>query len=135
MKQLKLLLMLFLAFSLLLTCKKNDDEFPKEPDPKEDPQDSTETLAYKTVDVEVKLPDDVNLNTDNVTLVSLGSESDLDQNLSATVPFNPGTIELAYVVDSENELLMAGFLTDERKEISIATTAEATVVLWHVFIL
>jgi hypothetical protein len=124
MKLLKLFLMLLLASSLLSTCKEDDDEFKKDPDPIEDPKDTTATKTYNTAKIQVKLPDAVNHNINNAPLVSLGSESKLDVNLNATIPFNPGTIELAYLVDSEDELLMAGFLTNERKEISVATTAE-----------
>jgi hypothetical protein len=124
MKLLKLFLMLLLASSLLSTCKEDGDEFKKEPDPIEDPKDTTATKTYNTAKIQVKLPDAVNHNINNATLVSLGSESKLDVNLNATIPFNPGIIELAYLVDSEDELLMAGFLTNERKEITVATTAE-----------
>ncbi len=124
MKPLQLLLIVLLASSLLLTCKKDDDGFEKDPDKFEEPKDTTKTETYNTAKIQVKLPDAATHNLNNATLVSLGSENQLDENLNATIPFNPGTIELAYLVDSEDELLMAGFLTNERKEISVVTTAE-----------
>ncbi len=74
--------------------------------------------------VGVILPEGSTVDLSGSLLCSLGASSDLNGNLNGYVPFNDGSVELAYLVDGQDELLLAGFLSDDRKEISVATTAE-----------
>ncbi len=76
------------------------------------------------IEAKIVLPDGSTVDLSGSLLCSLGATSDLNGNLNGYVPFNDGSVELAYLVDEQDELLLAGFLSDDRNEISVATTVE-----------
>ncbi len=112
-------------FTIILACKSDDDanEFITDDDISQDtenPMDST----FETVDVQILLPEDSSVDFTNGTLVSLGANSDIDANGTGNLPLNGETIEIGYFLDAENNVLLAGFITKERSELSVETTAE-----------
>lgn len=99
-----------LLMTLIIGCK--DDEIgPSGP-------------GFSDVAVEVILPSGSGTDLSEATLVSLGAFSPVADDNTGILPFINGSAELAYLVDAEDNLMMAGFLTDNRKEVSMATTAE-----------
>ena len=89
-----------------------------------DDDDPNTTTNYEIVGVQVNLPNDSAVDLNNAELYSMGSAADVDINGSGELPFNPNTTEIAYLFDGDGDLILAGFLTDDRKEISTSTTAE-----------
>lgn len=105
-------IILFAAF--LFSCK---DE---EPDGKEE-----EPYKYlEEVNVNVVLPEGSSADLSNAVLFSLGASSDVDGSKTGKLPFNPDSFEPAYLLDDDNNVLMAGFISDHNSEISIETTVE-----------
>ncbi|WP_273568023.1 hypothetical protein [Maribacter halichondriae] len=134
MKKVRLILtLIFTAVILIISCSK-DEESPKpkdivqQQDPsdpeKPDEQDPPTEGQVQMVDVQVNLPADSNLDLSTTTIVTLASPGEVKENGVGSVPFNPGSFELAYLFDASDKLLLSGFISDDRKEISVATTTE-----------
>lgn len=100
-----------------------DDDISMSDDVDPTDDDPVGSGEFKLVDVAIDLPEGSNLNLANTKVVSLGQLVSVENNTAANIPFNPGSIELAYLLDSDDNVLLAGFLSDETKEISIETTA------------
>ncbi|KQC30246.1 hypothetical protein [Flagellimonas eckloniae] len=94
----------------------SDDVDPTDDDP-------TGSDEFELVDVAITIPEGSNLNLANTKVVSLGQLVSVENNTASDIPFNSGSIELAYLLDSNDNVLLAGFVSDETKEISIETTA------------
>ena len=128
----KFLVFALVAFMMVLGCSKNDTpvdvkdpiqkDDPKEPEEPEEPEEPQG--EFNLVDVQVNLPTDSDLDLSGTTIFTLARPSTVETNGSSELPFNPGTGQLAFLMDGEDNLLLAGFLTDDRKEISVATTTE-----------
>jgi len=111
-------ILLFTIF--LYSCK--DDETDMPDDPKK---------TGGTVGVEVILPEGSNADFSGAVVYSLGSSSELNSSQTGQLPYNENSTELAYLLDDKNNVLLAGFLSDDRKEISVETTTE--VMLYYAF--
>jgi hypothetical protein len=111
-----------LLFAFALGCSSDDS-----PQPGGDGPDNTS--EYEMVDVQVILPQNSTVDISKTTMVSLGSTTEVNASAKGTIPFNPGSVELAYLLDQDNNVLLAGFISDGRKEISLETTAE--VILYY----
>lgn len=85
--------------------------------------------ALNRTNVQILVPDESNLDLSKSTLVSLGTHADINANGIGKLPFNSQTIEVGYLLDADNNVLLAGFISDERKELSVETTAE--VILYY----
>jgi len=96
----------------VFSCNDDDTDTPGNP-----------SLGESTVDVKVVLPEGATADLSGTTLFSLGTSSDLTSQ-TGKIPFNKGTIELSYLLDKDNNVWLAGFLDDTRKEVSIETTTE-----------
>lgn len=129
----QLIALIMVLFTLSLGCNKEDDNIAQIPDPQqedpdggEDPDDGEDPVGGEFVmaDVQVIVPDGAAVDISTTTLFTLANAVTVDAGGKATVPFNVGTSEIAYLLDAENNLLLAGFLTDDRKEVSISTTTE-----------
>jgi len=105
-------------FLVILACK-SDDITMRDDDPVGG--------DFEMVDVKVMLPEDTSINLNSTTILSLGNSESLDENTTGAIPFNSGTVEIAYLLDADNNVLLAGFISDDRKEISVTTTAELMV--------
>lgn len=118
-KYLKNLVIISYIGTLALGC--GSDDGPSKPDGEGSENSSG---SYEMVDVKVVMPAGSTVDLASTTLVSLGSDSEVNSDGKGILPFNKGSVELGYVLDSGNHVLLLGFLSDERKEISVRTTAE-----------
>lgn len=105
-------LLLFLS-TFFYSCEKDDTDPPIKPDKKEG-----------TVDVEVTLPEESGADLSGAVVFSLGSSNELNSDQTGFSPYNENNVELAYLLDGNNNVLLTGFLNDDRKEISVETTTE-----------
>ena len=117
MKQIKYFLIL-LSFSILFIFSCNNDDNSIQ-DPNNPPNGE-----FEMVDVTVNLPPGATVDLSSTSIVSLGATAMLTNNIASDIPFNPDTAEIGYLMDNENNVLLAGFISDTRKEISVETTAE-----------
>lgn len=133
----KFIIVYILLFAVALGCSSNDDgkivdddvsqtddDNINDDDDTNDDDDSGHSADYEIVDVQINLPTGSTVDLANAELYGMGTAADVDTNGSGELPFNPGTTEIAYLFDSNGDLILAGFLTDNRKEISTSTTAE-----------
>ncbi|MGB3150268.1 MAG: hypothetical protein WBB27_06350 [Maribacter sp.] len=126
----QLLNILFFSFLLVIGCSK-DNNIPQEQDPTQQepmnpdmPDNPDPTGQFEMVDVQIILPQGSEIDIETTTVFTLAMPSNVSANGIGKLPYNAGTAQLTYLMDLENNLLLAGFLTDDRKEISVATTAE-----------
>lgn len=111
----KQLAILTLSIVLVLSaCKK-----PKEDDI------VTPTGEFKTVEVQVIFPEGSReLDPSTMTISSLSINSEVNSSGRAAVAYNTGYPGMAFLLDEDKNVIMAGFISDIRKEISISTTTE-----------
>ena len=132
MKTIYYYLTLFVVIGgLLLGCSSGDDTDQMQDDDMiqtDDPNDPNDPEApnepFEMVDVQAILPEGSSIDLSTTSILSLGSASALAVSGQGEIPLNPGTVEMAYLLDAEDNVLLAGFVSDDRKEISVATTVE-----------
>lgn len=107
-----LILIVLIVFT---SCSKNED------------LKETRSNDYVPVEVTVKVPDGANLNVSSTKMFSLNVTSDVTDTGTGMLPFNESFNDLAFLLDENDNVSMAAFLTKDRKEISIETTAEVMV--------
>lgn len=90
-------------------CKKNKD------DPKK---------QVATTSIQVILPAGSSLNLSNTEVYSLSQSFNVGSDGKSNIAFNAGSNEVVFLFDG-NIPVMAGIISDDNKEISIATTAQA----------
>ncbi len=112
-KKARILALAMAAIFIFTACKKDDPDL--EPQPGE----------FSNVEVQVVLPAGVTLDLTKTTVFSLSKKSPVDKKGKASVRFNAGTWEVVYLFDENDNIVLAGILSDENKEISIRSTAEA----------
>lgn len=132
MKRISILLAFVMAIMVLnMGCGSDDngvmmeDDNPQQgdnPDDPDDPSDPSGTL--ETIDVQVILPDGSNVNLGDTEVFTLAETASVDGNGNAEAPTITDSSELAFVFDSDNNPILASFISSEKTEISIATTAE-----------
>ncbi len=114
-----------IVLAIVISCSSNDGT--NEPITDDDIYQGDENPTGSTVemvDVQILLPENSSVDFTTGTLVSLGANSDIDTKGAGNLPLNSGTIEVGYLLDADNNVLLAGFISDERKELSVETTAE-----------
>ncbi|WP_318309223.1 hypothetical protein [Flagellimonas crocea] len=132
----KKIVIVFFVLALDIACSSNDNgndpmtdddisQTDDDPTPTDDDPGSGE--GYEMADVRVLLPENGNVDLTDAKLVSLGADSDVDASGMGKLPLNRGTVEAGYLLDADNRILLAGFLSEERSELSIETTAEQMV--------
>lgn len=99
------------AMLLFSSCK------PDDPDP--------EPGKFSKKEVQVILPAGAKVDLSNTQVLSYSQLSAVNNKGKADIRFNRGTWEVAYLMDSDKNILMASIISDENQEISIRTTAEA----------
>src|SRR5690606_16805507 len=105
----------------------DDDVLQTDDDPSPPDDDPTPEEGYEMVDVQILLPDASQVELSTSTLVSLGMDSPVDTDAKGSIPLNNGKVEVGYLLDADNRVLLAGLISGERKEISVETTAELMV--------
>ncbi|MCS4435751.1 hypothetical protein [Aquiflexum gelatinilyticum] len=121
MKNLKFLLALFIFISLVSSC--NEEEINPNPNPGTGPV----LTVFPTTDVNVILPSGTSIDLSKTKLLSGFAEFPVDNAGKSKVRFATGSTKLAFLVDETGNSLMMGFITDNKKEISIETTASVLV--------
>ena len=127
----KFILSVVAVIFLIWACNSNDDveqmmndddvAMSDDVDPTDDGHiDGSLAMA----DVTVILPNNSDIDLNATSIVSLGNIESIDADGMGMVAVNPGTIETAYLIDNDNNVLLAGFISDDRQEISIRTTVE-----------
>ena len=129
----KLIILFSIAAMLIYACSSNDDtqqmvdddmSINDDVDPSDDDNSGDMMGNFEMTTVQAVLPEGVELDLSTTSIASLGEEVMVDSNGMALLPFNSGTVELGYLLDEDNNVLLLGFLSDQRTEISVTTTAE-----------
>lgn len=107
---------ILIALCVIISCKKDDDLNPDET------PDLNEDLTY--TEIKVLIPDGVNLETENLKVISSLEEVALSSSGIVSIPFTPENRSLSILVDQNNEPLLLGFIHDNNFEISVSTTVE-----------
>ncbi|OOG72190.1 hypothetical protein [Algoriphagus sp. A40] len=108
-------LLFTVLFAFVFSC--NEDEEPNTPDPDPDPS------SFTTTDVAVIVPPGSTLDLSKTRLFSGFAEYPVDNTGKTKARFATGSTRLAFLIDENDKAVMAGFLTDNQKEISTKTTA------------
>ena len=103
-----------LLLSLLFACRKD----------KSDPPDNTGG-EFTPTEVQVILPAGSTVDLATTTIFTLSKVSPVSADGKSSIPFNAGATELAYLFDASGNVLMMGFISGEKKQISTESTAEA----------
>lgn len=107
---------LFSIFALFLVaagCKK---------DRKDDPRPN-ETEVVR-MDVTVTLPEGSSVDLSQTKLFTLAGSTEVSADGKANIPFLKGAGQLVFLFDASDNLLLASYITEESKEISVKTTAQ-----------
>lgn len=107
-------------FLLLMGCRKKDGPGSQEP----------VIIPHDSQQMEVQLPNQ-SRNFNGYTLFSLSDAASLDASGRATVSYNKGVTNVAWLFDNNNNLILAGFVNDTIKMINAASTAN--VLLYYGF--
>lgn len=119
----KILLLHFIALSILVVACKKDTKPTDEPLPPA-PTD------YATKEVQVVLPKPgIDLST--CMALSYSTTAALNSQGKVRVAYEPGSSTIAYILDANNNLLMAGFITDSTAVINTQSTAK--VLLYYAY--
>ena len=118
MRKMKFLLKPFFYFILICTiiisCKTDDDS----------KNDINQNPNSGYIEVQVILPNGSTINLSETTLFSLGELALVNNNGTAQVPVYGQNLELAFLFDNNGNALLAGFISEDKTEISIVSTAE-----------
>jgi hypothetical protein len=122
------LLLFFTLFLAVNSCK--DAEIPDLPpitdnpgDPNDDP--GTGVSEFPTIPVTVKIPDGMNANLEGAILYSGIIGHPVEANGNSKAIAKEGDYTLAFLSNSEDKLMLMGFLGNGKTEISANSTAEA----------
>lgn len=128
---LKIFLPMVAIAGFIWACSSNDDvaqmmdddvSISDDVDPSEDEPDTSDKVQM--VDIQISLPTASDFDLNGTSVLSMGSSSQVSGTKATGILFNPGTVELAYLLDENDNLVLAGFVANDKKEISIETTAE-----------
>lgn len=109
------ILLLGLLFVFFLeACKKNKDDSP---------------VPEGMANIQVVLPVGASVDLSKTSIYSLSKSFPVGADGKSTIAFNAGSYEVVYLYNEANKIMMAGIISDENKEISIITTAQA--LLYH----
>jgi hypothetical protein len=105
-------------------CKKNSsiDQELMGPDP---------VLNFDTKEVSVIVPSNSSFKPSGSTILSLGTEQQVNASGKSRVAFEKGSYTIAYVFDNNKKLVLAGFITDSTNVISTASTAKVLLYLGY----
>ena len=120
----KILVLSLIMLTLTLGCKK-DDDISIEPIEQEEEENSG-TTTFKEVEISVLLPDNSNFNLGQAKVFSLGETFNIAGNGTSKAINTNDTYVLAAVLDNNDNIVLTGFISDEKKEISIRSTVEAS---------
>lgn len=118
MKKVSSPLLSLILILLFTACKKDFTEPTSPPEP-------TDTLTAKlTKEVEIIFPGNTNIDLASCKVFSLSIESGVNDKGKAKIANSKGFANIAYVFDKDDNVILAGFITDTTSTISVASTAE-----------
>src|SRR5690554_4612581 len=109
-----LLLFAFLVVTLF-SCSEEPEERPKTGEPANN---------FPKVKVRVSTPEIAGIDPGQLEILSYGMPHAVDQEGSSDIAHNQGIDHPAFVFDNQDRLVLAGFITQSNKELSIKSTAE-----------
>lgn len=80
-----------------------------------------------TKQISIILPANNLVELDGCHVLSLSVESGVDKKGRCVAAFNTGSTAIAYLFDKNNNVVMAGFLTDSTNTLSVSTTADVLI--------
>ncbi|MEM7414863.1 MAG: hypothetical protein AAF389_05150 [Gemmatimonadota bacterium] len=98
------------------------DEGPTDPDPEPDPDSG---LEGPRVSANVVLPAGATYSVGDLSIVSGLDLVDVEENGTAEVLHEDGSAHLVWAIDTNDNIVMAGFIDDDERTISAETTALA----------
>lgn len=107
---------LFVLIALFISCKKDN----KEPKERNEPPIPTD---YLTKEVQVVLPKP-GIDLATCKLMSYSAIANLDGQGKGRAAYMQGTPTIGYVLDKDDQLLLAGFITDSNAVINTESTAK-----------
>jgi hypothetical protein len=88
---------ILLVTNFLYSCKDDETDIP------DDPKKTEGTVGVETI-----LPEGSNADLSGAVVYSLGSISELNSSQTGQLPYNENSIELAYLLDDKNNVLLEG---------------------------
>ncbi len=113
------------TFTLLLMLGACDGGGATGPNTDPDPNPLGSVRDYEIVDINVTLPEGVNLNLSNTSLLSYLETFDVSEGGTTKGIHKEDSRNLAILMDQEDNPLLMGFITKNDREISVKTTVEA----------
>lgn len=115
-------ILFFIGIGFSIGCSSDDDRIK---DLIDDGDGDPIAIPYEMAEVKVVLPPGSTVDLSTMSVVTLGQSAKLNDTDIGELPFNANSIELGYLIDADNNILLLGLISDDRKEISVKTTAEA----------
>ncbi|SHO60071.1 hypothetical protein [Algoriphagus zhangzhouensis] len=122
MKPRHLLFIGLLSFLLLFTYSCKDEH-----EPTVDP--NIPTGEFDTKNISIEIPSEAGIDLATAEIFSFGNSFPVSSNGASLVVSTPNVPSLAYLFDQEDNLLLAGFITDSTSTLSPKTTAQVLVYL------
>ena len=133
----QLLFSLIIILSFTLGCSKDetiaqmmDDPQQQDPNPNEDPDGQEEpdpaTGEFVTAEIQVTLPDGGDLDLATTKVFSIFEDLDVSATGLATAVYPKDGRALTMLRDNSGETLLMGFITEDKKELSISSTLEVS---------
>jgi len=124
MKKIKYILIRFIMFSFIILgtmqgCSSEDDVLPA--DDVDNIDDNTE---FQEVDISVVLPEGSNLDLATTVLRSLVEDFDVSADGSTKALHRKTIRGLGFLLNQDENVILMGFVTDEKREISVRSTLE-----------
>lgn len=123
MKKLSSVILLLLFVSLFTACKKETDK-QTVPPPEPPPPGLTLPKGVSSKDITITLPANTPVDLATCEVFSLSLRSAVNKEGKSNLAFNKSNPNIAYVFDKNDNLIVAGFITDSTTTISIGSTAE-----------
>lgn len=119
-----------LGLALSTACSSNDEINDLIDDKKtgqtNEPNDNGngQTGTNEVLEISIKLPDDSTLDLNDMEIFSMGTQKTVEAALAKDIPYTPGHLELCYLMDQQQNLILAGFISKDTRELSVQSTAQ-----------
>lgn len=87
-------------------------------------KDKKDDGDYSTTGIQVVMPAGSPISASSTSVYSLSKSFSVGSDGKSTIAFNPGSYEVVFLYNDANKPIMASIISDENKEISIASTAQ-----------
>lgn len=132
---LKFLLLIAATATFIWACSSSDDVHQLMEDDVSitnddiDPSDdgsSGATAEFETVNIQIEMPDGINLDYTSLSLNSFGQSFSIDQNGISTAIIKDGGHSFVHLKDDQDRIVMMGFISKIRPTIDVTSTLEAS---------